>query len=121
MLRIATSSPISRPVSRDGLLTWNELSPAQRGLFGKGGAQSYQSLSHEQRGIFLVITTRLAGDGIDLSGLQLQDPKKTIRPNRILFAKGPALDAFKAQLTAGKSDDRFVDDHPFPLFHHGRS
>lgn len=105
----------------DGLKDFGELTSVQRGLFGKAGAKGYESLSSEQRAIFLLISTKLAEDGIDLTGLVLEDPKKTIRPNRILFAKGPKLASFQRQLAEGKADDRFVDDKPFALFHPGRS
>ncbi len=98
-----------------------ELTAEQRGLFGSGGAATYRTLSSEQKAIFLLLTTRLAENGLDLSGLQLENPAKTIRPNRLLFAPSPALDRLEAQLKEGQAEGRFQSDSPFAPFHWGRS
>lgn len=120
-----TASASARAASNEAevLKGWRGLTPGQRGLFGEGAAaqQTYRALSSEQRAIFLFLTRRLEENGMDLTGLRLEDPVKTIRPNRILLEPGPALERFEAQLQAGKEEGTWQDDSPFAPFHWGRA
>ncbi len=123
-LRAAPAHPLATARDTDEALKgWRGLTPVQRSHFGEGprALTTWRALSQEQKAIYLFLSTRLSENGVDTSGLRLEDPVKTIRPNRILLEPGPALDEFEAQLEAGKKAGTWQNDSPFALFHWGRA
>ncbi len=101
---------------------FSTLSPHQRALFGAAGERAFRALSTEQRAVFLLITERLSAQGVDLQGMLLLNPEKSIRPNRLLFSPdSPGMGRFAAQLAEGRDAGRFTPDKVFPLFHPGMS
>ena len=114
--------PAPAPVQNDKLLRFEELSVAQRHLFGANGAQTYAKLSSEDRAVFLLLTTRMDRAGMDYSGLTLKDPLETIRRNRLLFnhdAQGVAK--LRASIDKGLAGGSLYEDKPFGPFHAGMS
>lgn len=102
--------------------SFDSLTPVQRSLFGPNGAQTWSKLSKDNREVFVLLTGRLAANGVDLTGLRLKKPLETIRRNRLLFENDPvALGKLKAQLQGEIKEGSFVKDSVFPLFHWGMS
>lgn len=102
--------------------SFDRLTPAQRSLFGPDGQRTWAKLSNDEREVFVLLTSRLASHGIDVTGLRLKKPLETLRRNRLLFENDPvAMGKLKAQLQGEVSEGSFTTDRVFPLFHWGMS
>lgn len=123
----AVARNVARPVvaptpsaQNDRLLRFEELNPAQQHLLGANGAQTYASLSSDDRAVFLLLTRRMDRAGLDYSGLTLKDPLESIRRNRLLFNNDAAgLAKLKASAERGVASGSLFKDKVFAPFHPG--
>lgn len=118
------TAPRTRPA--DGLKAYDELNAVQQGLLGEHGRGMYEKLTPKQRGVFLLLTQRLAHNGVDLSGLRLKGGAAGIRGNNLrfdlLFEPDPeAMARFKASVKDATGAGRFSKDQPSSFFHKGMS
>lgn len=113
----ATKCPVLLPSQTstkptlDDVKSWGHLTATQQSLF-KNGRPEYEAMSNEQKAVFLTLTTLLANNEVDLTGVTLLDPAKTTRRNRLLFENTEGLVSVRGQLEDGVEDGRFLFDLP---------
>ncbi|MGH9899461.1 MAG: hypothetical protein ACRD4L_11500, partial [Pyrinomonadaceae bacterium] len=95
-----------------------QLSGAQQGVLGKGGASAYNGLSQAERASFLNITGALAAAGVNLGEARLVNAEQ----DRLFFAPG-TTDTFETSIRAGASANTrtFINDTPLGSEHPGMS
>lgn len=104
----------------DGLKGYEELTAAQKSLLGPEGPAGWSQLTTKQRGVFLTLTSRLAANGVDVTGLKLDGGLAGINGTNIRFElkfdKASAA-LLKQRIDAAIAQGKFTADKPSSTFH----